>query len=363
MRPIGWLAVALALLLAGAWLSSRAERRRPVAAREPVQFPTWLREPEYKRMLARRTLVVQASMVPVGALASPDEPAGPRRRDPFLVALPAGPEDPVLIFEANALRHSRLGELFVRCALAKDPKAFEAVQRRLGIDVLKDVDRVAFVGDALVVSGFFQRLDPDELRRATGAGEPERVGDGGVVYAAAPTASATGRGMVVATWRDQLVILADDRATALRALDQLEGRAALPELALPDQIAYGEAYGVIPGTALRRLLHGDRELLADRLAAAASRVELHVDAMQDVAAVATFRGTDAAAMSDLARAIGGLLAGARLHAQISGDDRAAELLDHASVAPASGAFAVNLALPIDRVESWFAGCRPAASEP
>jgi hypothetical protein len=353
MRRLGWLTAALALLLFGAWLSSLAEARPAAPTRAQVAFPRSPRLPEYDRMRARRTLVVPAAMVSVTAPAD-DEPAPPEKRDPFLVALPAGANDPVVVFEANALRHSRLGERFVQCALARDPRTFEKLQREIGIDVLKDVDRVAFVGDSVVVSGFFQRLDPEQLAKETGA-LPERVGAAGVLYA---DGSGPGSGRLAAgTWRDQIVILSSDPAAVRRALDQLEGRAAPPAVELPDDIAYGEAYGVIPGGALGRILHDEPELLADRLAAAARRIELHVDAMEDIAAVARFQGNDAQALSDLARAMGGVLAGARLQAQVTGDRVLADLLDQASVIPGTGSFSVQVALPIDRVESWFANCR------
>jgi hypothetical protein len=356
MRRNVWLAAPLALLLLGAWLSSLAEAPRPTRVQARVSFPGSLRAPEYERMQARQTLVVPAVAVAAAAtppIAGPPEP--PAKRDPFLAALPARADDPVVVFEANALRHSRLGELFLQCALAKDPRTFEKIQRELGIDVLKDVDRVAFVGESVVVSGFFQRLDPEQLRKETGAW-PERVGEAGVVWAesSAPTPGRFAAG----TWRDQIVILSSDPAVVRLAIDQLEGRVAPPAIELPDDIAYGEAYGIIPGAALRRILHGEQELLADRLAAAARRVELHADAMQDIALVARFQGgDDASALSDLARAMGGVLAGARLHAQATGDGILADLLDQASVVSGTDSFSVQVALPIERVERWFAGCR------
>jgi hypothetical protein len=353
MRRIGWLAAAFALLLLGSWLSSLAEARPPAQVRARVAFPRAPRSQEYERMTARRTLAAPAAPAPTGAPAD-DDPGPPQKRDPFLAALPAGADDPVMVFEANALRHSRLGELFVQCLLARDPRTFEKLQREIGIDVLKDVDRVAFVGGSVVVSGFFQRLDPDRLRKETLA-SPEQIGEDGVLYSSG-SAPEPGR-LAAGTWRDQIVVLSDDPAMVRRALDQLEGRAAPPGIELPDDIAYGEAYGVIPGDALRRILHDDRELLADRLAAAARRIELHVDAMQDVAAVARFQGDDASALSDLARAMGGVLAGARLHAQVTGDRVLADLLDQASVVPGETSFSVQVALPIERVESWFANCR------
>ena len=58
-------------------------------------------------------------------------------------------------------------------------------------------------------------------------------------------------------------------------------------------------------------------------------MELHVDAMQDVAAVVRVNGQDQAALSDLSRTLGGAVAAGRLQAQASGDRSLAELLDAA----------------------------------
>lgn len=354
MRRLRWIAAAAALLVLAAWLSSLAESPRPASCGQArVAFPEYPRHEEYERMKVRKTLVLPAASGPAELAADVAEPPAPRKRDPFLAALPTRANDPVLVFEANALRHSRLGELFVRCMLAKDPNAFEKIERAIGIDVLKDVDRVAFVGDAVVVSGFFQRLRSDELERETGA-SPTRHGEAGMIYAADD--GPPSRRFSVGTWRDQIVVLAEDLETVRRALDQIEGRAPAPPIELPDDIAYGEAYGIITGDALRRILGHERVELADRLAAAATRIELHADAMQDIAAVAQFGGNDASALSDLAKVVGGVLAGARLHAQASGDQRLADLLDQASVVPLDGSFLVRVALPIERVEGWFAGC-------
>jgi len=54
--------------------------------------------------------------------------------------------------------------------------------------------------------------------------------------------------------------------------------------------------------------------------------------------------------------MGGVLAGARLHAQATGDRALAELLDQATVIPGRDGFLVQVALPVDLVERWFAGC-------
>jgi hypothetical protein len=111
-----------------------------------------------------------------------------------------------------------------------------------------------------------------------------------------------------------------------------------------------------PGQAVQRLFAPKDQALGARLAAAASRIELHVDAMQDVAAVVRVHGEDPAALSDLARTLGGAIAAGRLEAQASGDAKLAELLDGARVSPEDGRFSLELALPAATLERWFEGC-------
>jgi hypothetical protein len=238
----GWLLAALLLGAAALLLSGEDEPRR--AVRKEVEFPTWLREPERERAAQRATLTLPAAPAATPAGAAPEPPP---RRDPFLVALPVRPGDPVIVMEANALRHSRLGERFVACALERDPDAFARLERQTGIDLLKDVDRLAMVADAVVVSGFFERARWDGIL-APGV-EPEAYGAGGRLC--------TYGKQTVGAWGDHLVVVADDPAQVRRAIDQLEGRAPVPEAGIPEEMAYGEMYGVVPGAAARKLLGDD----------------------------------------------------------------------------------------------------------
>ncbi|HSN91986.1 MAG TPA: hypothetical protein VLS93_12220 [Anaeromyxobacteraceae bacterium] len=355
-----WLAAGALLLAAAAGLLALVERkpRTPAAA---IEFPRTMRGPEWERMKARRTLVV--AHAPGEPPPEPGEP--PARRDPFLAALPARPGDAVVVFEANALRHSRLGEAFVACMLRRDPRTFDEIREETGIDVLKDVDRVAFAGEAVVVSGFFDRARWDRLERE-GDLAVSRYGDAGRIWVPRPGAAATEEGVppdpVMGVWKDQLLVLGPDEESVRLALDQVEGRAE-PAVALPDEMAYGEVYGVVPGEALRRLVGGAHGTLADRIAAAASRIEIHVDAMEAVAVVLNVRGEDPARVEELSRALGGALAGARLEAQVSQDRQLADLLDQARVAlEGEGAFSLEMAVPADRLEGWFDRCEPPAGE-
>ena len=164
-----------------------------------------------------------------------------------------------MIFEANALRHSRLGELFIRCALARDPAFFDEITRESGLDILKDVDRVGFAGQSVVVSGTFEKARWDQIEAAAPA---EPYGEAGLLY------REPGKAEVLARWRDQVVVVSPDGTSARQAIDQLEGRTAPTAPALDEALSYGEVYGVIPGEAVRRFFPPRDADLGARLAAA-----------------------------------------------------------------------------------------------
>jgi hypothetical protein len=339
MRRLRWPALAVLLLGAAASLTLLCGRApRPPRAAVAAEFPRW-REQETARLRRRATLVLPPA--PGAAPAPKPPPAGAPRRDPFLVALPVKPDSPVVVFEANALRHSRLGELLLACISAREPTRLADVARDTGIDPLKDIDRIAFLGDALVVSGFFQRLRWGEL-----AGPAEPYGRDGRLFQV--------RGKAVGAWGDGIVLVADRPEQVRQAIDQLEGRSPVPPTGVPEELSYGDIYGALPAAALRGLLGGGE--LSDRLAAVASRIEVNVSAMQDVAATVRIRGGDAAALAELSRSLAGALASARAQAHQAGDDRLAALLDGAALRPAGTELAIQLAVPADRLPEWFAGC-------
>lgn len=346
-----WLAAAVVLLLLGALVLSLGENEPVVTDAPRVAFPARMRPAEEDRAKARATLALPRPPTKEG------EAQPPALRDPFLVALPVAPDRATLVLEANALRHSRLGERLVACLLARDPDTFARIEREIGIDPLKDVDRIGFAGDSVVVSGFFDRMRRERLEAETIA---SRHGDRGEVFA-----PKDGKGPWAATWGDGLVLLGDE-ASVRRSIDQLEGRAPAPETGIPEDMAYGEAYGVVPGDAVRRLLGREQPELAARIAAAASRVEFHVDAMEDVASVVRVKGDDGRRMGDLARSVGAALSVARVEAQAKGDRRTSELLEHARVLDHDDSFSLELAVAGEQLERWFDGCErkdPADREP
>ncbi|HSO00354.1 MAG TPA: hypothetical protein VLS89_18805, partial [Candidatus Nanopelagicales bacterium] len=164
-----------------------------------------------------------------------------------------------------------------------------------------------------------------------------------------------------ATWGDELLLAAPDPAALEAALDRLEGRAPLPEPSIPDWAAYGDMYGVLSPDDLADMLPEDQSELAARLRQAVQRVEVHLDASEDVALVADVTGPDAADLDDLAKSLGAALTLARAGAADEGEDRLSALLEHATVHPRDGRFSVDLALPLDLLKD--AGpCRKRGGE-
>ena len=340
-----WLIAAGLLVIAAAWLVRIPEPRAPLA-RPEVEMPRRLRPEERKRMLSR--------------LRPPVVDAGARRnevRDPMLAALSAGGSGSGVVLEVNALRNSPLGELLLQCLAAREGRgnALEALQR-MGIDPLRDVDRVGITEHGLVVSGDFRRANWQGL---LGSPSGTAYGDQGQITSVDPRADG-GATLVATRWGDSLLHLGDSVEDGRRVLDAVEGRGPAPTPLLTPEQSYGELYGVMSGADLARTLAGS-DAWANALVEAASKVEVHLDARRDVALVADVSGEDARKLEDLGKTLGGALALARAQARATGDDESAELLSFAKVSPARGdALSVEVALPLEVVAKQLAFCRGAA---
>jgi len=286
--------------------------------------------------------------------------AGARRnevRDPMLAALSAGGSGSGVVLEVNALRNSPLGELLLQCLAAREGRgnALEALQR-MGIDPLRDVDRVGITEHGVVVSGDFRRANWQGL---LGSPSGTAYGDQGQITSVDPRADG-GATLVATRWGDSLLHLGDSVEDGRRVLDAVEGRGPAPTPLLTPEQSYGELYGVMSGADLARTLAGS-DAWANALVEAASKVEVHLDARRDVALVADVSGDDARRLEDLGKTLGGALALARAQARATGDDESAELLSFAKVSPARGdALSVEVALPLEVVAKRLAFCRGAA---
>ena len=343
-----WMVAALALFGAGAWLMSRDDPERPAPSWERVEMPRHMRSEDRQRANARRLLPEPPPPPAVGE----DPPFVPARpRDPVLAALPTEVKGGVVVVEANAIRHSPVGELMVECLLSRDDGAsLKQLRDQMGIDPLEAVDRVAMSEEGLVVSGHFGPAKWKEIFPEGG----RAFGSEGTIYA--PAVGSKEGGMRVAVWRDQVVIFADSDEQAELALDRIEGRGLHAPPVIDEHMTYGEIYGVLSAAQLADMLPPDQKAIADKLRDAAERIELHVDTTRDVGVVADVRGPSGRDTKDLGKTLGAALAVGRLKAQAEGDADLAELLELARVVPGGDDFRLELGLPLEFLQKHLKDC-------
>ncbi len=328
-------AAAVALLATASWLMSMGDSSPPGSAKRQVEFPKSPRTSEWQRIESRRTY-----QAPSPTQAAEEEIIDQPLRDPLLYALASGPGETRVVIEANALRHSPLGELMIDCLRPQESQEFTRLQERLGIDPLADLDRVAMSGSAVVLTGNFGRLNWEEFEEAS---DSRAHGDAGTIFQ--PRSDA---GAVAAVWRDELIIFAPEAGAAEEAIDRIEGRLQA-EPALAEGESYGEVYGRISVEQLVALMGLEQDELAGRLRSAAKEVDLHVDASGDVAISADIRGPRGSELDDLGRSLAGAISLARLEARRQGEAELAELLDFAGVQRGEGQFTLELALPLELI--------------
>jgi hypothetical protein len=345
-----WLVLAVVLFALGAALMlwGQGEEERPEPPR--VDFPRRLRQGEVERMTARRTRQVS---LPVAEAAGPPQP-----QDPLLAALPRGKGRTALVFEANALRHSPVGELLLDCMLRDGGSGLAQLKERTGVDPLQDLDRLVVTDDGVILSGNFGKARLAELFEGS---DSRQYGDGAKLYA--PTLPPSAQGAEpreqpsVASWNDQLLVFSRNPDGAREVVDRVEGRTGADEAPLIDEEStYGEMYGVLSVAQLSKLLGNEQPELLARLGEVADSVELHVDARSDVALVAEVKGEDADKVKDLGKSLGAALSVARLQAQAEGQKELVELLDFARVRPDDGTFQLEVALPLAYLQQKLASC-------
>jgi len=355
-RGTRFLVLAVVVFVAAALLMwfGQGEEAISASVQPPVEFPRKLRPQEKTRAQARRTWVV------------PTPDAGPPQgaSDPLLAALPRGKGRTAVVLEANALRHSPIGELLLECLYRDGGKQLRQLQERTGIDPLTDLDRLAITDDGLVLSGNFGKAKTDELLGKHGRSS---YGDSARIYEP-PTErvladGGVGRGgPTIAMWGNQMIVVGRDRDGVRDVIDRVEGRGSQEPPVLHETGTYGEVYGVIATPTIAKVLPPDQREIAEQLVRAAGAVELHVDARGDVAVVADVKGEDAQAVTDLGKSLGGALALARMRARSEGEEDVAKLLDFARVRPDENAFRLEVALPIDVLKERLAFCREPVPE-
>jgi hypothetical protein len=342
-----WLAAAALLLLAGAWLMFSTE---PAIAPEPrqVNLPTRMTPSESRRGEARRTVVWRPALDDAGFPLG----AAPRPGDPLMAIMPTEVKRGAVVAEFNAIVNSDVGQALVQCLFGGEDDVLGQL-KDAGLDPRTSLDRVAFIDDAVVLTGQFQgggwtRLVPGAAPAVSGRGKQGQVyewtrPDGGVVS--------------VGSWGDQMLVLGQDRAGVLAALDRLEASGPRPAAVLSEDQAYGEVYGVLAPAALADLVGREDAALGQTLRDSARSVRLHADVSHDVGLVADFQGADEGKTEDLRRALGGALSLGRMQAQARGREEEAQLLDGARVTRSDdGQFRLQAGLPYEYLSRVFKDC-------
>lgn len=332
-RSLGWLVAAVVLLGVATWLFGHTDPP-PAPAAPMVSFPRGLDGEGRERVERRRSLVVAPA-------ATADAGAPPVAVDPVMAVLPPRGEGRMaVVVEASALIHGSLGQAFMECLTPSDDASLAALQRATGIDLLRDLDRVAATDDELLVaSGQLGALDPSAVLPGF-----TRESLGGDATLWTPSGEAEGQPSFV-RWKDELVLMGRDRAQLEAAVARLDraGRGLSTEAPmLSEGDSYGEIYGVLGPEVFEELVPPE---LAQRLAEVAQRIELHVSADHDLGIVLEVDGEDQERLGELARMAGGALALGRLEAQAGSDRALAELLDLARVQDQGSRLALELAVP------------------
>jgi len=338
MRRKAWLAGAALLFALAMWLGSSGEARMLKTAASPKKqaFPHYGDEETWERSRKRLTLP------PLAPSSDNAVALIPQRRDPLLASL--APQAKVnLIFEASAIRDSPLGKLLLDC-FAKEGVDVSDSGRNFGINPLTDIDRLAISDESVIMTGNFPKA------RWEHDGVPYKgnsYGDKATIY---ETAGEMGRA-VAAAYDSQLVILGS-KASALEAIDRIEGRdnAASP---IATNETYGEVYGIVNTPDLAALLPNH---LGDKLRDAATRLEVHVDARDDVLIVVDVSGPEGPRVDELSRALGAALTLARVKARADGDKNLEQLLDRSRVSPSGNSFRIEVALPLSLIAEPLSHC-------
>ncbi|WP_375765379.1 hypothetical protein NR798_27090 [Archangium gephyra] len=353
-----WLVFAVVLFGLAAWLMLSGQGEEETPPPPKVAFPYKLRPAERERMEKRRTYVTP--VVDAGTVAQ--QPLRPS--DPVLAALPRGKGKTAVVIEANAIRHSPIGELLLECLMNRGSKGLERFKQETGVDPLKDLDRLVITDNGVIVSGNFGDGKLKDLLAREG-GTDYDYGDGARLFEAKPPPPPPeGRPRMIqplrpslGLWNNQMLVFGDTPEGVKEVIDRVEGRGPDEPPVISEGSTYGEMYGVLSTEQLKKLFPQEQQELAARLAEVAENVELHVDASSDFAMTAQVKGPNADKVTDLGKSLGGALSLARMKAQAEGEKELAQLLDFAKVKPDGDEFKLELAVPLDVIKQQLSFCR------
>jgi hypothetical protein len=340
-----WLVSAVALFGAAALLMSLVGERKQPPPR--VKMPRSMDADDLNRLMRRRTLPeAPAPDVPAPDAGVPAEP--PRLADPVLRAMPAQIKEAAIVVEASALRYSPVGKLLLACFAGKGKLDVDKLKNELGIDPLVDLDRVSMFDDTFLVSGQLAGAKWGEVFKGA---RQVALNDHTTLW------EPPSGGKVSATWREQMLIMGDDRPAIEAVVARLEGTARAEPPIIPESESYGEVYGAVAPEAFAKLLAREQPALAERLRQVVTGIGLHVDASHDVGLVLDASGAGQDTV-DFGKAVGSAMALGRLAAAAQGHPDLARILEYARVIPDGDgkSFRAELALPLTFLEEKLRDC-------
>ncbi|HRI70668.1 MAG TPA: hypothetical protein PK156_40830 [Polyangium sp.] len=334
MKRFAWLLVAVALLGLAAFLMSRGDKPKRARRDGEVDFPRHPKSEEHLRNERRRTLP------PARPKDDDPHPQPMVKRDPVMVALPTDKKKSAMVFEIAGLRDSPVGKAWLDCLMKRDgQRGLDKFQEEFGLNPVEDIERVAVSSTQLMIMS----VSPDKLDFSRTDFSKRTFGSKGVIYQR-PTSND-----VVAMWGNSLVLTGPNAKVVEEAIQRLESGDPTPP-AIPEWSQYGDVYGSISPEELAQMLPEEQAGLAAKVREAVERVDVHLDASEDVAIVADVEGPGEEDIQDLGKSFGAALSLARMQAQREENDKVAELLDYAAVHPRGNRFALDVALPFDVIK-------------
>ncbi|MFH1811332.1 MAG: hypothetical protein ABIJ09_21510 [Pseudomonadota bacterium] len=263
-----------------------------------------------------------------------------------------------VFIELNAISQSALFDRMMRCGGSDLSNGLAMVSEDFGLDLDRDIDRVALSRDVFAVSGYFQSLRIPEV-----FGEGQRLDARTMLYTLpveGKSGDAAAEQEYVAIVDQNLLLSASELPALQQALQRLDG--SMPRDPSPSlEHAAGELYGELGPAFLQALLEDEADPVAQRLRGMLSAATVRMGIDDDVAMSLDLQATDASQARDLARTVGGALAAWRLQAARDGDSELASLLEQARVQPhEDGRFDVDVAVTGEQILRRM-GCAPDGS--
>jgi hypothetical protein len=353
--------LALLFLIIGGILSSRHNAEESSAtdetfSKESITFPR--EEMQRRRPAQPRTNHLQHNK--------------PKKADPSThtatieKAVNAAEHNPFLFLEFNGLQHNPLVEALMECHQDTVHQTIQATLDLIGVDLEKDVDRIALAPDLFVISGFFDNFRLPPPPDGTEAPPADSYGANAQIYSL-ETIAPKGQAQDLEPERVQfaqvgenLLLLSRERGSIEQAIDRVEGRTPMgprPAFSGSGGDIYGQIAGewLLPFQAMIRNSLNSQELDPDILEKVMVRsfIEDHMAVSADLHLKDTSKRNDILSMGN------GLLAASRFDAMRSADKNLADVLDQVNLKPGPGGqIAVDLALPKALILEWAQCAQP-----